>query len=77
MHIVNEIFKYFITLLGVNCIVDKCNAVDFLRKIYNKKSNIECELIVYTLDNIVSSVKNKLHFIANRKQVLKIRFKIN
>ena len=36
-YIVNKKFKYFVTLLGENCIIDKCNAVDFLRKIYNKK----------------------------------------
>ena len=60
-HIVNEKFKYFITLLGENCIIDKCAAVNFLRKIYNKKSNLECELIVY-LDNIVNSVKSKCTF---------------
>ena len=56
-HIVNEKFKCFVTLLGENCIIDKCDAVDFLRKIYNKKSNIECEIIVYALDNIINSVK--------------------
>jgi len=50
-NIVNKKFKYFVTLLDENCIIDKCDTVDFLRKIYNKKSNIECELIV--LDNIV------------------------
>jgi len=54
-HIVNEKFKYFVTLLGKNCIIDKYNTVDFCAKIYNKKSNIECELIVYALSNIVKS----------------------
>ena len=61
MHIVNEKCKYFITLLGENCIIDKYDAVDFLRKIYNKKS-IERELIVYALDNIINSVKSKCTF---------------
>jgi len=61
-HIVNEKFKYFVTLLGENYNIDKCDAVDFLRKIYNKKSNIECELIVYALDNIINSVKSKCTF---------------
>ena len=69
-HIVNEKYKYFVTLLSENCII-KCDAIDFLRKIYNKNSNIERELIVYVLDNIVNSVKSKC-FIVNRKQVLKI-----
>ncbi|KYM81292.1 hypothetical protein ALC53_08238 [Atta colombica] len=39
------------SFLSENCIIDKCDAVNFLRKIYNKKSNIECKLIVYALDN--------------------------
>jgi len=61
-HIVKiEKFKYFVTLLGENCIIDKCDAVDFLRKIY-KKSNIECELIVYALDNIINSVKKCIFY---------------
>ena len=60
--IVNEIFKYFVTLLGENCIIDKCEAIDFLPKIFNKKSNIECKLIVYVLDNVVNSMKNKCIF---------------
>jgi len=35
-HIVNEKFKYFVILfLDENYIIDKCDAVDFLRKIYN------------------------------------------
>jgi len=44
-----EKFKYF-ALFTENCIIDKYNAIDFLRKIDNKKSNIKCELIVYALD---------------------------
>jgi len=65
-------FKYFVTLLGENYIIDKCNAVDFLRKICNKKSNIECELIVYALDNIVNNVKSKCAFYCWLDAVLKI-----
>ena len=61
-HIVNEKFKCFLTLLGENCIIDKYDAVDFLRKIYNKKSNIECDLIVYVLGNIINRVKSKCTF---------------
>jgi len=60
-HIVNEKFKYFVTLLSENCIINKCNAVNFLPKIYNKKLSIKCELIVYALD-IVNSVKSKCTF---------------
>ena len=48
-HIINEKFKYFVILLSENYIIDKCDAIDFLRKIYNKKSNIESELIVYII----------------------------
>jgi len=65
-------FKYFVTLLCENCIIDKCDTVDFLLKIYNKNLNIEYKLIVYALDNIVNNVKVTIHFIANRKQMLKI-----
>jgi len=61
-HVVNEKFKYFLTLLDKNCIIDKCAPVDFFRKIYNKKSSMECELIVYVLDNVVNSVKSKYTF---------------
>ena len=67
----------FCNTLGENCIIDKCDAVNFLRKIYNKKSNVECKLIIYALDNNVNSMKSKCTFIANRKQVLKIQFVIN
>ena len=31
-HIVNEKFKYFVTLLSENCIIDKCDAVVFCAK---------------------------------------------
>jgi len=74
VHIVNEKFKYFVTLLDKNCIMDKCDAVDFLCKIYNKKSNIEW-VSVHVLDNIVTVWKVHVHFY--RKQVFKIRFEIN
>jgi len=65
-----------LTLLGENCIIDKCDAVDFLRKIY-KKSNIECELIVYALDNSINSVKKCTFLLIGSNEVLKIRFEIN
>ena len=61
-YIVNKKFKYFVTLLGENCIIDKCNAVDFCAKFIIKKSNIECELIVCALDNIINRVKIKCTF---------------
>ena len=74
-HIVNEKFKYFVTLLGENCIIDKCDAVDFLRKIY-KKSNIECELIVYALDNIINSVKKMYILLLIGSRCLKFDLKL-
>jgi len=52
-HFTSEKFKHFVTILRRNCIIDKRNAEKILRKIYDKESNIECELIAYALDNIV------------------------
>jgi len=72
-HIVNEKFKYFVTLLSENCIIDKCDA-DFLRKIYNKKSNVE--LIVYALDNIINSVKKMYILLLIRSRCLKFDLKL-
>jgi len=51
-------FKQFVTYLRQNCVTSKCDAANILRKIYGTESNIECELIAYTLDNIVD---NALH----------------
>jgi len=50
---VSEKFKHFVTYLHRNCIINKCDAANILRKIYDTKSNIEYELIAYALDNIV------------------------
>jgi len=50
---VSEKFKQFVTYLRRNCVTNKCDAANILRKIYDAKSNIECELIAYALDNIV------------------------
>jgi len=52
-HIVNKKFKHFVIYLRRNCITDKCDAANILRKIYDTESNIKCELIAYALDNIV------------------------
>jgi len=49
----SEKFKHFVTYLRRNCITDKCDAANILRKIYDTESNIECELIAYALDNIM------------------------
>jgi len=57
-YVVNEKFKHFVTYLRRNCIIDKCDAANILRKICDKNSNVECELIAYALDNIVH---NALH----------------
>jgi len=50
---VNETFRYFVTYLHQNYINNKRDAVNILRKIYDKSSLIDCELITYALDNIV------------------------
>jgi len=52
-YMVSEKFKHFVTILRRNCITDKYDAEKILRKIYDKESNIECELIAYVSDNIV------------------------
>jgi len=52
-YVVNEKFKQFITYLRQNCIANRFDAANILRKIYDTESNIKCELIVYALDNIV------------------------
>jgi len=41
-----------------NCINNNSDAIDILRRIYDKNSYIEFELIVYSVDNIVY---NALH----------------
>jgi len=50
---VSEKFKHFVTYLRRNYIIDKCDAANILRKIYDIESNIEYELITYALNNIV------------------------
>jgi len=45
--------KHFVIYLRRNCIIDKCDAVNILRKIYDTESNIECELIACASDSIV------------------------
>ena len=46
------------THLRQNCINNKSDAVNTLRRIYDKNSYIECEFIVYAVDDIVY---NALH----------------
>ncbi|KYQ50682.1 hypothetical protein ALC60_10225, partial [Trachymyrmex zeteki] len=38
---VSDKFKYFITYLRQNCIMNKCDAINILRKIYDKNSHID------------------------------------
>jgi len=52
-YVVNEKFKQFVTYLRQNCIVNRFDAANILRKICDKNSNVECELIAYALNNIV------------------------
>ncbi|XP_071581349.1 uncharacterized protein [Temnothorax nylanderi] len=58
VHGVCEKFKQLVTILRQNCITDKCKAVRILHEFYDKKSIIDCELLVYALDTIVY---NALH----------------
>jgi len=58
-HMVSEKFKQFVTYLRRNCVTNKCDAANILRKIYNTESNIKCELIAYALDNIVDALHEK------------------
>jgi len=51
-HMVSKKFTQFITYLRQNCVTNKCNAANILRKIYDRESNIKCELIIYALDII-------------------------
>ena len=52
IHDVNEKFEQFVTFLHQNCF-NKCDAAKILREKFDKNSIIECELIAYTLDDIV------------------------
>jgi len=51
-YVVNEKSKQFIAYLR-NYIANTFDAANILRKIYDKNSNVECELIAYALNNIV------------------------
>ena len=51
--VVTEKYKTFVTFLRHNCITNKRDAIDILRKTYDKSSQIECELIAYAIDVIV------------------------
>jgi len=52
-HFTIEKFKQFVTYLPRNYITNKCDAANILRKIFDKNSLIDCELIAYALNNIV------------------------
>jgi len=52
MNNVTEKYKHLVTFLRQNCITNKNDAVNILRKSYDKISHIECELIAYASDNI-------------------------
>jgi len=53
MHMISENFKQYVIYLRRNCVTNKCDAANILRKIYDKESNIECELIADASDNII------------------------
>ncbi|XP_039304966.1 uncharacterized protein LOC120357721 [Solenopsis invicta] len=58
IYAVNEKYKHFVSLLRKNCVNNKCDAAKLLREMYDKTSLIDCELLMYALDNIVY---NALH----------------
>jgi len=49
----SEKFKQFVIYLRHDCVTNKCDAANIMRKIYDKNSLIEYQLIAYTLNNIV------------------------
>jgi len=55
---VSEKFKYFVSFLRQNWIINKCDAANTLHQIYDKNSIIECELLVYDLNYIVHVALN-------------------
>jgi hypothetical protein len=52
-HTVSEKYKHFVSLLRHNYVNNKCDAVKLLREKYDKTSLLDCEMLVYALDNIV------------------------
>jgi len=46
-------FQEFVTIIRQNCINNKCDTFKKLRKVCNKASLIQCELLMYALDEIV------------------------
>jgi len=52
IHMISEKFEHFTTILRQNCITNKCDATKTLR--YNQNLIMDCELLAYALDNIVT-----------------------
>jgi len=44
-----------VTIIRQNCINNKCDVLKKLHKIHDKASFIECELVMYALDEIVDT----------------------
>jgi len=57
-HFTSEKFKQFVAYLRQNCITNKYDAANILRKCYDKNSLIDCELIAYALNDIVHNALN-------------------
>jgi hypothetical protein len=54
IHTVSEKYKEFVSLLRqTSYIYNKCDAEKLLREKYDETSLLECELLIYALDNIV------------------------
>jgi len=45
--------KTIMTIIRQNCINNKCDVLKKLCEVYDKTSFMECELIMYALDEIV------------------------
>jgi len=52
-YVVNEKVNQFVTYLRQNCMINRFDAANILRKIYDKISNVQCKLIAYALNNIM------------------------
>jgi len=53
--IVDAKYKEFVTIIYQNCINNKCDALKKLCEVYDKTSLIDCELVMYALNEIVDN----------------------
>ena len=60
MYSVSEKFKQFVSNLRQNCINNKNDAAESLREYCDKTSLVDCELIIYAMDNIVHAALHEI-----------------